>query len=298
MRAAAKRLHGITGTIGGGIMRKLLFAGTALATFGLVAAGLAQTGGNPVGRTPPAGTTGQIVTPPGGGSGGGPTGATGTNQRTMSTEKTTTGGVSSPSSSESSASGTSESSGSTSQPMGVAQQLNAQDETFVHAAAIGGLSEVEAGKLAEQKAQRADVKQFGQRMVQDHSKANDQLMAVAKEAGVTPPTTLDSTHQATQAQLEKLSGADFDRSYVPVQVSDHIETVQLFKQEAETGGDADLKKFAADTLPTLQEHLEMAQHLERELQSETPQASASHTPQPQSGSSTPPQDSSGSGSSQ
>ena len=179
-----------------------------------------------------------------------------------------------------------------------AQLLNKQDRTFIHEAAIGGMAEVDAGKLAEQKAQNADVKKFGQRMVQDHSKANMQLTALAKQADVTAPTTLDRTHQATRAKLEKLSGADFERAYVPVQVSDHEKTIQLFKEEAASDSDQNLRSFASETLPTLQHHLEMAQNLAKQLQAEMPQASGAGTPQPQSGSSAAPQASSGSGNSQ
>lgn len=137
--------------------------------------------------------------------------------------------------------------------------LSSADRTFAHKAAIGGMAEVELGNLAQQKASNDQVKQFGARMVQDHTKANDQLKQIASTKGVQLPTRLDSKHQKVMDRLQKMSGAQFDRAYMSDMVSDHKEDISDFKKEANSGRDSDLKNFASQTLPTLQEHLQMAQ---------------------------------------
>jgi putative membrane protein len=131
------------------------------------------------------------------------------------------------------------------------------DRTFVTDAAIGGMAEVEMGKLAVQKASSESVKSFGQKMVDDHSKANDELKTVAMKQKIDLPTSLDSKHQATVDRLSKLSGAAFDRAYVREMVKDHDQDVMEFKKESTSGQDAAVRDFASKTLPTLQEHQRM-----------------------------------------
>ena len=135
----------------------------------------------------------------------------------------------------------------------------AADNDFVMKAAQGGMAEVELGNLAVKQASSSKVKQFGQRMVDDHSKANDELKQVASTKGVTLPTTIGAKHQATVNRLSKMSGAEFDKAYMQDMVKDHQEDVAEFKRESTSGDDPDVKAFAAKTLPTLQEHLKMAQ---------------------------------------
>lgn len=135
----------------------------------------------------------------------------------------------------------------------------AADRRFVEKAAIGSLAEVEMGRMAQQKAQNDQVKQFGQRMVDDHSRASAELTQIASGKGVQPPTALDKKAQADKAKLEKLSGAEFDRQYMAHMVADHKKDIAEFQKEAKSGRDADLKAFAAKTLPTLQDHLKLAQ---------------------------------------
>jgi putative membrane protein len=132
------------------------------------------------------------------------------------------------------------------------------DRAFVREAAIGGMAEVDLGQLAASKAESPDVKQFGQRMVDDHGKANDELKSWASQKNVTLPTELDAKHKAEHAKLEKLSGAAFDRAYMASMVADHNKDVAAFTRESKTAKDADLKAWAAKTLPTLQEHQKMA----------------------------------------
>ncbi len=137
--------------------------------------------------------------------------------------------------------------------------MAAADTTFAHKAAIGGMAEVELGKLAQQKASNDQVKQFGSRMVDDHSKANDELKQIASSKGITLPADLDAKHKNKLAKMQKLSGAQFDRAYMDDMLTDHKEDVADFKKESTSGKDSDLKAFAAKTLPTLEDHLKMAQ---------------------------------------
>jgi putative membrane protein len=140
-----------------------------------------------------------------------------------------------------------------------AQKGATPDMAFVKEAAIGGMAEVELGKIATEKAANSDVKQFGQRMVADHSKANDELKQWAQTKNVTLPAEIDAKHKATRDRLAKLSGDAFDKAYMREMLTDHQHDVSAFKREASAGKDADLKAWAAKTLPTLQEHLKLAQ---------------------------------------
>ncbi|HEX5474419.1 MAG TPA: DUF4142 domain-containing protein [Vicinamibacterales bacterium] len=136
--------------------------------------------------------------------------------------------------------------------------VSAADKAFMKEAAIGGMAEVDLGNLAQQKASSQDVKDFGKRMVDDHSKANDELKSLAEQKSVTLPTDLDAKSKATRARLEKLDGAAFDKAYMSDMVSDHVKDVALFRKESKSAHDSDLKAWAAKTLPTLEEHLTLA----------------------------------------
>jgi len=133
------------------------------------------------------------------------------------------------------------------------------DHTFVTHAAMGGLAEVKLGTLATQKASSADVKAFGQQMVDDHSKANTELKQLASSKGMTLPSDVDAKDQSKYDRLSKLSGAEFDRAYMNEMVSDHRKDVSEFRTESQSGSDPDLKAWAAKTLPTLEHHLQMAE---------------------------------------
>jgi putative membrane protein len=140
-------------------------------------------------------------------------------------------------------------------------KLAPTDRQFIKKAAEGGLAEVELGKLASEKAESSDVKQFGQRMVDDHTKANDQLKQVASEKGVTVPDKLSAKDAATKARLEKLSGKAFDRAYMRDMVTDHTKDVSEFRMESKNAKDPDVKNFASQTLPTLKDHLKEAKSI-------------------------------------
>jgi putative membrane protein len=135
------------------------------------------------------------------------------------------------------------------------------DQKFAAEAALGGMEEVELGRIAAQKGTSDEVRQFGQRMVDDHSKAGDDLKQVAAGKGWTLPAALDAKHQADVQKLSALSGEKFDKEYVNMMLKDHKKDVAEFQKEAARGADADIKSFATRTLPTLQEHLQMIQRI-------------------------------------
>lgn len=139
--------------------------------------------------------------------------------------------------------------------------MTSQDHNFIMDAAMGGLMEVELGRVAAEKGMNDAVKQFGQRMVDDHSKANSELMSLASSKGMTLPAELDAKHRAEVTKFSALSGAELDREYTKMMVSDHRKDVSEFEKESTRATDPDLKAFATKTLPTLQEHLRMAEAL-------------------------------------
>ncbi|HEX4591573.1 MAG TPA: DUF4142 domain-containing protein [Gemmataceae bacterium] len=142
------------------------------------------------------------------------------------------------------------------------------DKMFVEKAAIGGMFEVKSSQLAQQMAGSTAVKQFAARMITDHTKANQELMGLARQKGWRVPTGLDQKHQEMLTQLQRGEGGGsgvasdrFDRAYIDIQVRAHDKTVALFEKAAQQSQDADLKAWAAKTLPTLKEHQEMARQL-------------------------------------
>jgi putative membrane protein len=137
--------------------------------------------------------------------------------------------------------------------------LSATDRTFAQKAAAGGLAEVSLGQLAQKNASSQQVKDFGQRMVTDHSQANQELQQIAQTENLTLPTAPDSKDQALQKRLNALEGTAFDAAYTQDMVRDHQQDIAEFKHEAESGQDPALKAFAQKTLPVLQQHLQMAQ---------------------------------------
>lgn len=152
-------------------------------------------------------------------------------------------------------------------------KLAPADKQFIKKAAQGGLAEVQLGQLATEKADSPDVKQFGQKMVDDHSKANDQLKQVASTKGVTVPDQLNAKDAAIKARLEKLSGKAFDRAYMQNMVIDHTKDVSEFRTESKNGKDPDVKNFASQTLPTLKDHLKQAKSIAPKTGAKTSQAS-------------------------
>jgi len=138
-------------------------------------------------------------------------------------------------------------------PAGGGSSLSDKDKTFMKKAAKGGMMEVVMGKVAEQKAQSEDVKSFGKRMVTDHSKANDELKSIASKKGVQLPSK-EHTGKWTS-----------DKAYIDMMVKDHEKDLAEFKEEANSGSDPDLKKFADDTAKMVQEHLDLAKETQAKL---------------------------------
>ncbi len=139
---------------------------------------------------------------------------------------------------------------------GTNQMLKSRDTAFALNVAQGGAAEVKLGKLAADKASDRDVKAFGQQMVDDHTKANDQLASVCHQENMTLPSGMTAKDEAQYNRLQNLSGAAFDKAYVADMLRDHEAAVKEFQKEARAGKDSTLKNFAAQTLPVLQGHLE------------------------------------------
>ncbi len=149
---------------------------------------------------------------------------------------------------------TSPSPGMTSSAAGGKSKLSATDKRFVKKAYKGGLEEIESGKMAKEKAQNDATKDVADRMVTDHTKANEQLESIAKEENL-------DLSKVTAKPME-ISGSDFDKKYLMMLKKDHEKTIAMFEKEANDTGakeDNDVIKFAKDTLPTLKEHLQMVE---------------------------------------
>jgi len=130
---------------------------------------------------------------------------------------------------------------------------------FATNAAQGGMAEVELGRLATQRAGDVSVREFGARMVADHSRANSELKSIAGQKGIQLPTELSSEQKSEMDKLSKMSGAEFDKEYMSAMLKDHETDVKDFDTQAREGNDPEIKAFAGKTLPTLQQHLQMAQ---------------------------------------
>ena len=134
----------------------------------------------------------------------------------------------------------------------------APDAAFITKAAQASMAEVELGKLALEKAGSEAVKKFAQRMVDDHTKANDELKTLARNKNFTLPDGPDPNLKAIQTRLSNLSGPSFDRAYIQTMIANHRKAVSDFRLASKASKDADVKGWAAKTLPTLEDHLKMA----------------------------------------
>lgn len=133
-------------------------------------------------------------------------------------------------------------------------RVSSGDRDFAMKAADGGMAEVKMAELALSKTTNEQVKQFAQQMKDDHSKANEELMSIASTKGITLPAEPSAKHKKMMDKLSAMNGADFDRAYIKHMMADHKMDVALFEKESMSGKDAELKAFAAKTLPTLKEH--------------------------------------------
>jgi putative membrane protein len=142
------------------------------------------------------------------------------------------------------------------------------NEGFIRNAAEANMADVKLGQLAKEKGQSPEVKKFADRMINDHTKANDELKQVANQEHVNLPTDVNSKDAATYRSLEKLSGAEFDKAYARTMVRDHEKDVAEFKREASTAQTEPVKQYAQETLPTLQSHLQEAKQMQAQVSKE------------------------------
>ncbi len=151
-----------------------------------------------------------------------------------------------------------------------AKKLSHKDSSFLKDAAEAGNAEVEGSKLAVAQSSSADVKTFAQMMIDDHSKAGDELKALAASHDVKVSDKPSMLKQAELKLLSKRKAASFDQHYAEaIGVKAHEDTIKLFQKEADKGDDADVKSFAAKTLPTLTHHLELALNLKTKTDAES-----------------------------
>lgn len=156
----------------------------------------------------------------------------------------------------------SEMSGQSGSMGGQAAMLSSTDRKFMMAAAAGGMAEVEMARLALEKASSEDVKRYAQQMIDDHTRANQELMQIASQKGVRLPTGPDAKHLALIERMRNLSGAEFDRMYIrEAGINDHAKMEKLFMKESRSGRDTDARAFASKTLPAVQMHLRMAREM-------------------------------------
>lgn len=153
-------------------------------------------------------------------------------------------------------------------------KLSRRDREFMSNAARGNLAEIAAGHLAQKKSENEQVKSFGERMVSDHSAANDKLMALAQNLDVKLPDKPSRRAENRMKKLEGMSGTKFETAYAHDMIRDHRTDIEAFEREAEHGTNPEVKQFAQTTLPTLKEHLSLAEQLPGEHRA----ASAAGTP--------------------
>ena len=151
------------------------------------------------------------------------------------------------------------------------------DAEFARSAAEANLAEVKLGNLAQQQGTTQTIKDFGKRMVTDHTQAEDNLKTAAATSNINLPTTLNAKDQATYDRLAKLSGEAFDRAYARDMVRDHRGDVIEFRHEANDGKDAAIKTFASNTLPTLETHLKLAHEMYHSVSAQGTSQSKSHS---------------------
>ena len=142
-----------------------------------------------------------------------------------------------------------------------AGMLSAADREFATKAAQGGMAEVEMGNLAQQQGSSDQMKDFGRKLVQDHTRMNNDLKDIASRENITLPTEISADQRKTIDRLSKLSGAQVDREFAKESVNDHKEDISEFQKEASSGENQSLKNFASSNIPVLQDHLNMAESI-------------------------------------
>lgn len=144
-------------------------------------------------------------------------------------------------------------------------EVKDDDSDFMVKAANGGMMEVAAGKIAQTKGQSQAVKDFGAKMVADHTAAGDELKALAAVKNVTLPSSPGEDEQKHLNDMEQMSGKDFDKHYIDMMVKDHDKTIEMFEDAAKDGKDAAVRDWATKTLPTLKKHGEMVKAIKDKM---------------------------------
>ncbi|HYK35710.1 DUF4142 domain-containing protein [Alloacidobacterium sp.] len=140
-------------------------------------------------------------------------------------------------------------------------QQNMSDQAFVSKALEGGDAEVQLGQMAQQKSQSSDVKDFGQKMVQDHTQLGDQMKPIAQQLGVKEPKGLSKKDKQLVAKLQGLTGPQFDDAYIQAMVKDHKKDLSEFKEEADSTRNPNLRQAAQQGAQVISQHLEMIQQI-------------------------------------
>jgi len=149
----------------------------------------------------------------------------------------------------------------TMQQQQTAASAQMQDKAFVRKAMEGGMAEVELGRLASEKASSDDVKQFGQKMVDDHTRLNEQMKPVAAQLGVAAPTKLSKKDEEEKARLESLSGKQFDDAYIRAMLKDHKQDASEFKTEAQNAQNPAVQQAAQQGSQVIDQHLQMIEQI-------------------------------------
>jgi putative membrane protein len=144
-----------------------------------------------------------------------------------------------------------------------AEKKDIPDRGFMMSAARDGIFHVEAGKLAVQRGSSEGVKKFGQHAIEHHTQINDELTQLASKKGVTLPKKMSKKEQEELDKIAKLSGPDFDKAYLEMEIKDHSKDLSAFQKEAKDGKDPDVKAWAAKTVAAIEEHLKMARELSK-----------------------------------
>jgi len=144
-----------------------------------------------------------------------------------------------------------------------------RNDNFVEKAASWGLMEVQLGKLAQEKGNSQDVKNFGEIMIREHSKANDEFKNIAQQNNIMVPAAMLDEHLEHIGELDKLSGSEFDKAYMKMMVEDHKEDVELFREAADSHENEEIRSWAEETLKTLKEHYQLAQEINNKLRTKS-----------------------------
>jgi len=143
--------------------------------------------------------------------------------------------------------------------------LTPEEKRFLDKAMIDNMAQIEMGRMAQQKSQNDQIRQFGQTLVTDHQNAQDKLQKLAEQYNVTLPSSLDQRHRAEANRLSGLAGAQFDRQFLQTQVTDQQNAMQKFKNMSENAKDQAVKQYASNTVTVLQKHVNTAQNLQQHM---------------------------------